>query len=205
MLDIKLIRERPDFVRQRLAMRGAGDEAGVDEILRLDEHRRKLLSEVEALKAQKNRVSKEIGALMAQKKAPEAEARKKETRDLGERIAQLDKDAAEAEAAREKQMLRLPNLPHESVPLGKSSQDNPVVRMYGEKPAFAFQPKSHVDLCEHLKLVDFGRAAKLSGSGFALYLNWGAKLERALIQLLLDLHTRDHGYTEVSPPFMVGP
>ena len=102
-------------------------------------------------------------------------------------------------------MLRLPNLPHESVPPGKSAEDNPVVRMHGEKPAFAFKPKSHVELCESLRLVDFTRAAKLSGSGFVLYTNWGAKLERALIQFMLDLHTGEHGYTEVSPPFMVGP
>jgi seryl-tRNA synthetase len=205
MLDIKLIRERPDFARQRLATRGAGDEAHVDELLRLDEQRRKLLAEVETLKAQRNRVSKEIGALMGQKKPLEAEAKKAETRELGDRIAQLDKQAAEGEAARQHLMLRLPNLPHESVPVGKSSEDNPVVRVHGEKPAFAFKPKSHVELCEGLKLVDFARAAKLSGSGFVLYTNWGAKLERALIQFLLELHTSEHGYTEVSPPFMVGP
>jgi seryl-tRNA synthetase len=102
-------------------------------------------------------------------------------------------------------MLSLPNLPHESVPVGKTAADNVVVRAHGEKPGFAFKPKSHVELCESLKLVDFARAAKLSGSGFVLYTNWGAKLERALIQFLLDLHTREHGYTEVSPPFVVGP
>jgi len=205
MLDIKLIRERPDFCRQRLASRGAGDEAHIDSVLQLDEQRRKLLTEVETLKAQKNRAAKEIGALMGQKKAAEAEARKQETRELGERIAQLDKDAKAADAAREQVMLRIPNLPHESVPAGKTSADNPVVRVHGDKPVFAFQPKSHVELCEHLKLVDFARAAKLAGSGFVLYMNWGAKLERALIQFLLDLHTTQHGYTEVSPPFMVGP
>ena len=205
MLDIKLIRERPDFVRQRLATRGAGDEARIDELLKLDEQRRKLLGEVEALKAQRKRVSKEIGALMGQKKIAEAEAKKKETGDLGDRIAALDKQAAEAEAARNQLMLRLPNLPHESVPVGKSAEDNPVVRVHGEKPAFAFKPKSHVELCESLRLVDFTRAVKLSGSGFVLYTNWGAKLERALIQFMLDLHTSEHGYTEVSPPFMVGP
>jgi seryl-tRNA synthetase len=205
MLDIKLIREKPDFVRERLATRGAGDEARIDEVLKLDEQRRKLLNEVEALKAQRNRASKEIGALMGQKKTAEAEAKKRETRDLGDRIAQLDKQAAEADQARDQLMLRLPNLPHESVPVGKSAEDNPVVRVHGEKPAFAFKPKSHVELCEKLKLVDFTRAAKLSGSGFVLYTNWGAKLERALIQFLLDLHTGEHGYTEVSPPFMVGP
>ena len=205
MLDIKLIRERPDFVRQRLATRGAGDEARIDELLKLDEQRRKLLGEVEALKAQRKRVSKEIGALMGQKKLEEAEAKKKETGDLGDRIAALDKQAAEAEAARNQLMLRLPNLPHESVPVGKTAEDNPVVRVHGEKPAFAFKPKSHVELCESLRLVDFARAVKLSGSGFVLYTNWGAKLERALIQFMLDLHTSEHGYTEVSPPFMVGP
>ncbi len=205
MLDIKLIRERPDFVRQRLATRGAGDEAQVGAVLGLDERRRKALGEVETLKAQRNRVSKEIGALMGQKKIQEAEAKKKETRELGDRIAQLDKEAAGFEATRNDLMLRLPNLPHESVPPGKSAEDNPVVRTHGEKPAFAFKPKSHVELCEGLKLVDFERATKLSGSGFVLYTNWGAKLERALIQFMLDLHTREHGYTEVSPPFMVGP
>src|ERR1043166_2640358 len=205
MLDIKLIRERPDFVRQRLASRGAGDEAHVDEVLKLDEQRRKLVAEVETLKAQRNRVSKEIGALMGQKKSQEAEAKKQETRELGDRIAQLDKQTAEADNARQQLMLRLPNLPHESVPTGKSAEDNTVVRVHGEKPEFTFKPKSHVELCESLKLVDFTRAARLAGSGFVLYTHWGAKWERALIQFMLDMHTGEHGYMEVSPPFMVGP
>jgi seryl-tRNA synthetase len=205
VLDIKLIRERPDYVRARLSTRGAGDEARIDELLQLDEHRRKILSEVEALKATRNRASKEIGALMAQKKTAEAEAKKAETKDLGDRIAALDKDAVQAETGRDLHMLQLPNLPHESVPTGKTAEDNREIRQHGQKPAFAFKPKSHMDLCALLKLVDFERAAKLSGSGFILYTNWGAKLERALIQFLLDLHTAQHGYTEVSPPFMVGP
>ena len=204
MLDISLIRKQPDFVKQRLATRGAGDEVHIDEILKLDEQRRKALAEVESLKALRNKVSKEIGALMGQKKIEEASAKKAETRDLGEKIAALDKQAAEAEAARDTLMLRLPNLPHESVVVGKTAEDNPVVRVYGDKPNYSFQPKSHVELCESLKLVDFARATKLSGSGFLLYTNWGAKLERALIQFMLDLHTSEHGYTEVSPPFMVG-
>lgn len=205
VLDIKLIRQRPDFVRARLATRGAADEQLIEAILEADELRRKALAEVESLKAQRNRTSKEIGALMGQKKVAEAEVKKAETRELGDRIAALDKQAAGADAARDEVMLRLPNLPHESVPVGKTSEDNPVVRVRGEKPAFTFKPKSHVELCESLKLVDFARAAKLSGSGFVLYTNWGARLERALIQFLLDLHTREHGYTEVSPPFVVGP
>lgn len=205
MLDIKMIREHPDEVRRRLATRGAGDEAHIDEVLKFDEARRKALAEVEVLKAHRNKVSKEIGALMGQKKIAEAEEKKKETRDLGDRIAELDKQAAAAETAREEVMLRLPNLPHESVVVGKTAEDNPVMREWGKKADFAFKPKSHVDLCESLKLVDFARAAKLSGSGFLLYTNWGARLERALIQFLLDLHITQHGYTEVSPPFMVGP
>jgi seryl-tRNA synthetase len=205
VLDIKLIREKPDFVRQRLATRGAGDDKLVDGILHADEQRRKLLAEVEALKSQRNRASKEIGALMGQKKTAEAEAKKAETRELGDKIAALDKQAAESEAARHELMLRLPNLPHESVVVGKTAEDNPEIRARGAKANFAFKPKSHVELCESLKLVDFARAAKLSGSGFLLYTNWGARLERALIQFLLDLHVTQHGYTEVSPPFMVGP
>jgi seryl-tRNA synthetase len=205
VLDIKLIREKPDFVRQRLATRGAGDEKLVDGIFQADEQRRKFLAEVEALKSQRNRASKEIGALMGQKKTAEAEAKKAETRELGDKITALDKQAAESEAARDQLMLRLPNLPHESVPVGKTAEDNPEICVHGEKVNFTFKPKSHVELCESLKLVDFARAAKLSGSGFLLYTNWGARLERALIQFLLDLHITQHGYTEVSPPFMVGP
>ena len=205
MLDIKLIRDQPDFVRARLATRGAGDESRIDGLLKLDEQRRKLLAEVENLKAQRNRASKEIGALMGQKKIAEAEAKKMEMRHSGDRISGLDKQALEAEAARDQLMLSLPNLPHESVKVGKTAVDNPLVRAHGQKAVFAFKPKSHVELCESLKLVDFTRAAKLSGSGFLLYTNQGAQLERALIQMLLDLHTGEHGYTEVSPPFVVGP
>ena len=205
MLDIKMIREQTDLVRQRLASRNGGDEKFVDEILALDEQRRKLLTEVEQLKAQRNKVSKEIGALMGQKKIEEAEAKKKETREIGDRIVELDKQVAGAEQKLHGVLISLPNLPHESVKAGKTAEENPHVRSHGEKPNFAFKPKSHVELCESLKLIDFARAAKLSGSGFLLYTNWGARLERALIQFLLDLHTSEHGYTEVSPPFVVGP
>ncbi len=204
MLDIKLIREKTDFVRAHLATRGAGDEAKIDDILKLDDSRRKSLAEVETLKSLRNRVSKEIGALMGQKKLTEADAKKAETKDLGDKISTLDKQAAEAETARDALMLQLPNLPHESIPLGKSADDNPEIRVHGGKSNFDFKPKSHVELCESLKLVDFARAAKLSGSGFLLYTNWGARLERALIQMLLDLHITEHGYTEVAPPLMVG-
>ena len=205
MLDIKVIRENPAFVRERLALRGAGDEVHIDTVLKLDEARRTALAGVETLKATRNRVSKEIGALMGQKKTTEAEAKKTETRDLGDKIAELDKAAAAAEADLRELMLRLPNLPHASVVPGKTAADNPEVRVHGAQPGFEFKPKSHVELCESLKLVDFARASKLSGSGFLLYTNWGARLERALIQFLLDLHITEHGYTEIAPPLMVGP
>ena len=204
MLDIKLIREKTDFVRDRLKTRGAGDEKLVDEILLQDKLRRETLVQVETLKSQRNRVSKEIGALMGQKKIAEAEAKKAETKNLGETIATLDSIANAAKIVRDDKMLQLPNLPHESVPDGKSAEDNPEIRVFGAKTNFVFKPKSHVELCESLKLVDFARAAKLSGSGFLLYTNWGARLERALISFLLDLHITQHDYTEVSPPFMVG-
>lgn len=204
MLDIKLIREQPDHVRERLAARRAGDDAKISEVLDLDEHRRKALMEVEQLKAERNKVSKEIGALMGQKKLEEAEARKKQTREMGDRVAVLDKQVAEVEAALNAILLRLPNLPHAKVALGGTAADNPTVRTWNDKPTFSFKPKSHIEICEQLRLVDFTRGAKLSGSGFLLYTNWGARLERALIQFLLDLHTTEHGYTEVAPPYIVG-
>ena len=204
MLDIKLIRDRPDHVRERLATRGAGDDAKIGEVLALDEQRRKTLAEVEQLKAERNRVSKEIGALMGQKKLEEAEAKKKQTRDIGDRITALDKQVADLESGRDTILLRLPNLPNARVTSGKSAADNPLVRKWGEQAAFGFKPKSHVELCESLKLVDFARGTKLSGSGFLLYTNWGARLERALIQFLLELHTTQHGYTEVAPPYIIG-
>jgi seryl-tRNA synthetase len=204
MLDIRLVREDAAKVRQRLATRGSGDEAKVDELMALDEKRRAVLTEVEALKSQRNKVSKEIGALMGQKKVAEAEAKKTETRTIGDRIVEMDKEVAQAETRRDELLLQIPNLPHESVVVGKSAEDNPVLRTFGAPPQFGFKPKNHIEICEQLKLVDFARGAKLSGSGFLLYTNWGARLERALIQYLLDLHTSRHGYTEVAPPYIIG-
>ncbi len=203
MLDIKLLRERPDFVKERLATRHGGDEARVDDVLKYDEGRRTNLAVVEQLKAQRNSVSKEIGALMGQKRFTEAEAKKAETRDIGERIALLDKTVAPLEAHRDALLATIPNLPHASVAPGKDAADNPEIRVHGAKADFGFKPLSHVDLCEKLKLVDFARGAKLSGSGFLLYTGWGARLERALINFLLDLHTTEHGYREVAPPYIV--
>src|SRR3954471_12361117 len=205
MLDIKVIRENAVVVRERLATRGAGDEKKVEEALGLDEKRRALLGEVEKLKAERNRASKEIGALMGQKKLAEAEAKKAETKGIGDKISAIDKEVAEVEVARDEILLRIPNVPHASVAIGKSAEDNPEIRRWGEKVTHNFKARNHIELCDSLGLIDFARGAKLSGSGFLLYTNWGARLERSLIQFLLDLHANEHGYPEISPPFAVGP
>mgnify|MGYP000852051459 CR=1 FL=1 len=203
MLDVKLIRDQPDRVRERLNSRKSDDGALVDSFLALDERWRALVTEVESLKAARKSASKEIGALMAQKKADEADARKEETRKLGDLISQKEETIRSLEDERTGVLLKMPNLPHEKVADGVDAADNPVIREWGEKRAFDFTPRPHTELCEALGLIDFKRGAKISGSGFLLYTGWGARLERALIQYLLDLHTREHGYTEVSPPFIV--
>ena len=140
---------------------------------------------------------------MGQKKLTEAEGKKAETKKIGDRITELDGSVKQVEEARDAILMRLPNLPHQSVAIGKSAEDNPEIRTWGGKAEFAFKPASHIELCEKLKLIDFVRGAKLSGSGFLLYTNWGARLERALISMLLDLHTSEHAYTEVSPPYII--
>jgi len=203
VLDMKLIRERPEYVRERLTSRGSGEESRLNELLLADERRRTLLAAVETLKARRNQVSKQIGEMLAQKRTTDAEARKVETRKIGDEITRLDREVAEAESQRDEVLLRLPNTPHPSVTVGKSAADNPVVRSWGEKPRHDFRPKAHTELCESLGLIDFARGAKISGAGFLLFTNWGARLERALIQMLLDLHVNEHGYTEISPPFIV--
>ena len=204
VLDIKLIREKTDFVRARLAKRGAGDETKIDEIILADQGWRLALQEVEQLTARKKKLSSEIGMFLKAGKADEAEKNKSEVALINQNLPIKEDLAKEEFNRRETLMLQLPNLPHESVPQGKSAEDNPEIRVHGAKRNYDFKLKSHVELCESLKLVDFARAAKLSGSGFLLYTNWGARLERALIQFLLDLHITQHDYTEVSPPFMVG-
>jgi seryl-tRNA synthetase len=201
MLDIKLIRDNPQFVRDRLATRGRGDEARISEIAALDEQRRKLLTEADGLKSERNRVSKEIGALKS--KGQDATGPMAAMKQVGDKVTALDAQLAELEARLQNILLMIPNLPHESVTVGKDAADNPEVRRHGEAKKFDFKPKPHWEIGEKLGILDFPRAAKVSGSGFILFKGAGARLERALINFLLDLHTREHGYTEVFPPFLI--
>jgi len=200
MLDIRLIREKPDFVRERLATRGGGDEMKIDEVLRVDGQRRKLETSLQQLNADRRRLSKEIGAKRSSGGATaELEAR---VREIGEAIVDLNKRTAAAEVEQEGLLLEIANLPHESVPIGKDPSANRLVRSWGEKPRLT-EPADHVALGAKLKLLDLERAAKLSGSGFICFTGSGAKLERALINFMIDLHVREHGYREISPPFLV--
>ena len=200
MLDIRLIREKPDFVRERLATRGSGDEAKIDDILRVDAERRKTETVLQQLNADRKRLSKEIGGKKSRGEATdELEQR---VRKIGEQIAELNTRAAAAEEEQNDLLLQIANVPHASVPIGKDPSANKVVRSWGEKPPLS-DPADHVALGTKLKLLDLERAAKLSGSGFICFTGKGAKLERALINFMIDLHTRDHGYIEISPPFLV--
>jgi seryl-tRNA synthetase len=200
MLDISLIREKPDFVRDRLATRGGGDEMKIDEVLRVDGQRRKLETSLQQLNADRRRLSKEIGAKRSSGDAStELEAR---VREIGEAIVDLTKRTAAADAEEEGLLLEIANLPHESVPIGQDPLANRLVRSWGEKPQL-IEPADHVTLGAKLKLFDLERAAKLSGSGFICFTGAGAKLERALINFMIELHVREHGYVEISPPFLV--
>ncbi len=199
MLDIKFIRENPGVIKAALSNRNA--VADVDGLLELDHLRRAAITESEELKTERNRASKDIGALMGQKKLAEAEAAKESVRIIGDRISVLDEQVRGLDEKINQILLFIPNLPSATTPVGASEKDNPVVRVYGEVRKFDFQPKPHWDITEALKLVDFERGSKITGSGFPVYTGQGAKLQRALISYMLDLHTEQHGYTEVEPPF----
>ncbi len=189
------------MVKERLATRGNGAESQIGEILEIDRQRRAKIQEVEKLKSERNAISKEIG-LRKSKREP-ADDLLAGMREKSERIAGLDAEVVAIDASLEQILLRLPNLPHAQCPVGASAADNPEVGRFGAPPAPAFKPLDHVALAERLGLVDFAAAAKISGSGFLVFMGAGARLERALINFLLDLHTREHGFTEVSPPFVV--
>jgi len=203
MLDLRLIRENPAFVKERLRTRGDDYDALIDQIVALDERRRQIIAEVETLKHRRNVVSKEIGMLL--KEGKDATTLREEMRQVGDRINQLDGELREVERELEQTLLLVPNLPHESVPVGSDETGNAIVRTWGEPKSFDFEPKPHWEIGERLGLFDFARGVKLSGSRFYGLKSWGAMLERALINFMLDLHVREHGYTEVFLPFLVKP
>ncbi len=199
MLDIKLIRENPDLVRAGLKTRHS--PVDISAVLELDVRRRAAITEADQLKSSRNEISKKIGEL--KKAGQDTSEIQRQTREMGEKIAALDARVREIEEEQRKLVLAIPNLPHESVPGGDDAMDNVVLREWGHKKEFAFKPKDHVELGGLLGLFDFERAARMSGAGFPLFTGPGARLERALIQFMLDLHTTQHGYTEVSPPHVV--
>ena len=199
MLDLRYVRDHIDEIREKTEQRGA--EVDFDSFLELDRLRRELLKEVESLRYQKNTVSDTIAKLKKEKKDASQEI--ENMRALSQRIKDLDNKLQDTEVAHKDLMLIIPNIPHSSVAIGKSSEDNPEVRRWGEAPQFSFKPKPHWEIGENLRVLDFDRAAKMTGARFALYRGQGARLERALINFMLDLHTKEHHYLEVLPPFIV--
>lgn len=199
MLDIKLVRNEPDKVLNGMNKRNA--KVPLDEFLKLDEERRKKLTEVEQLKNRRNTVSKEVGRLKAQ--GQDAAELIKEMQDKGDRIQKLDGEIRQIEERLQEILLVIPNIPHESVPVGKDETENKLIRTWGEPRQFAFSPKTHDEVGIGLGMMDFERAAKISGARFVVMRGFGAKLERALFNFMLDIHTREHGYTEIFPPFLV--
>ena len=203
MIDIKLVRKEPERVKELLSRRDPVYAERVDELLTVDRERRTLLTEIEQLKAKRNKLSKEIGKLFKEGKREEALSLKAEVEDISKKAKDLEKELRDVEERFKKLILSIPNIPHPSVPVGEDENDNVVVRYWGEKPQFDFEPIPHWEIGEKLGILDFERATKLAGSRFVVYRKWGAKLERALINFMLDLHTQEHGYEEIIPPFLV--
>jgi seryl-tRNA synthetase len=202
MLDIKIIRENPDFIRQQMqALQDPG--APVDRALALDEERRKLLAQVEELKALRNAESKRVGQLMREGARAEADALKNEMAQVGDQIKALDERLKVVDQELFDAMSRIPNLPLPFVPVGKDDSENVVVRTWGQPRPFDFQPQPHWEIGEALGILDFERGVKLSGSRFYLLKGLGARLQRALIAWMLDVHIQEHGYSEVYPPYIV--
>lgn len=199
MLDLRFIRQNSDLVREMLKKRG--EEAPLDELLELDERRRSLLGEVEQLKAKRNAVSEEIAQL--KRKKEDASELIAEMKVVSQNIKDYDEQLRIIDEQLLDRQLRIPNMPHESVPMGNSEADNVEIRRWGEQTKFTYKPIPHWDIGVNLDIIDFERAAKVTGSRFYFLKGLGAKLERALISFMLDLHTKEHGYTEIFPPFMV--
>ncbi len=200
MLDIKEIRENAEELKQRIAQRGCESHSLIDEVILCDEARRKIETQKQTLQAQRKSTSKNIGALIAQGQDPSEI--KAEVKEIGDQISVLEAETNQVSQKLNHLLLSIPNAPHEACPVGADENDNPEIRTWGEKPDVK-NPKDHVELAELHQLIDFEAAAKISGSGFAVYKGKGAKLERALINFLLDLQTQEHGYTEVNVPHII--
>ncbi len=199
MLAIRTIRENPDRVRKALADRGA--DVDLDRLLELDARRREILQDLEALRGRRNQVSKDVGRI--KREGGDPSALMAEMREVGSRIKALEAELREVEPGLDAILMQIPNIPHASVPVGRTEEDNKVVRTWGEPPDLGFEPLPHWEIGERLGILDFERAAKITGARFVVLLGLGSRLERALIQFMLDLHTAEHGYEEVWPPFMV--
>ncbi|EGQ23215.1 serine--tRNA ligase [Sporosarcina newyorkensis 2681] len=200
MLDSKVLRANFEEVKEKLSKRGE-DLTDFDKFGGLDEKRREILSKVEILKAERNEVSQQVAQMKRNKEnADEVIAR---MREVGEEIKAYDQELAKVEEELNYVLMRIPNIPHESVPVGDSEDDNVEVRTWGDQPNFSFEPKPHWELGTDLQLLDFERAAKVTGSRFVFYRGLGARLERALINFMMDLHQEEHGYEEMLPPYLV--
>jgi seryl-tRNA synthetase len=200
VLDIRLVREQPDFVKSRLALRGGGEETKIDELLRLDAERRRAQTALQALNAERKKLSKEVGGKRS--RGEDSTALEERVREIGDEIAALGEETTAADEKERDLLLQIPNLPHPNAPIGENPSANVVLREWGRKPEIE-NALDHVAIGTKLRLFDLERAAKLSGSGFICLTGAGAGLERALIQFMLDLHTREHGFFEISPPFLV--
>ncbi|SDZ94995.1 seryl-tRNA synthetase [Thalassobacillus cyri] len=200
MLDMKYLRSNFEEVKSKLKNRGE-DLSDLDKFGDLDSRRRELIAETEELKAKRNEVSKEISVLKREKK--DAEPMIKEMREVGDRVKELDNELKEVEEQLETMLMSIPNIPHESVPVGEDEDDNIEARKWGEQLDFGFEAKPHWDLATELDILDFERASKTTGSRFVFYKGLGARLERALLNFMMDLHADEHGYEEMLPPYMV--
>lgn len=202
MLDIRLVRENPEYVKERVRLRGGDHWMLVDKVLACDEQRRRAETEKQSLSQERNSSSKLIGQMMKEGRREEAEKLKQRMGAVGERIKELDAQATAAAEEQERLLLSIPNLPHDGAPVGANETANPELRQWGVKPNIA-APRDHVEIAASLGLLDFEAAARISGSGFIVYRGLGARLERALVNFLLDTQTLENGYQETGVPFMV--
>jgi seryl-tRNA synthetase len=198
MLDLKFIRDNPDLVKQALCDRNL--DLDLDAFIKIDEGRRRNLAELEELRAKKNKANDEISALLKAKK--DAKPVISSMKEISGQIDKLEEELKDLDAKLDKILLTIPNIPHSSIPRG-NAKDNKIVRSWGKPAELKFKAATHIELAQNLDIIDFARASKITGSNFVLYKGWGAKLERALINFMLDLHTKKHGYLEIFPPFLV--